>query len=205
MNLRSAIRNGPRMLRRTPKIVRNALRDLRYGAPLGGTIKTRHAHLGAHDIGNADYDDLALLFADAGVSAEDVLVDVGCGKGRALNWFLARYPDNTIYGIELDEEICARTARRLRRFANVKVVCGDATKLLPEEGTVFYLFNPFGEPVMRAFAAALGDLPARADGRQRRVVYYNTKHLAPFEEDARFAVRPLERPTSFAAALIEVR
>ena len=33
------------------------------GRPLGGTIRTRYAHLGANDVGNADYDDLALLFA----------------------------------------------------------------------------------------------------------------------------------------------
>ena len=53
----------------TPKIVRNAVRDLRYGAPLGGTIRTRYAHLGAHDVGNADYDDLAILFAGVEVAA----------------------------------------------------------------------------------------------------------------------------------------
>ena len=54
---------APTIIRRAPKIARNAARDLRYGRPLGGTIRTRYEHLGAHDVGNADYDDLALLFA----------------------------------------------------------------------------------------------------------------------------------------------
>jgi hypothetical protein len=58
---------------------------MRYGRPLGGTIKTRFAHLGAYDTANADYKDLAKLFAH-------LLVDVGCGKGRAINWFLSEYP-----------------------------------------------------------------------------------------------------------------
>jgi hypothetical protein len=46
------------MIRRAPRTIGNALRDLRYGGLLGGTIETNHAHLGAHDVGNADYSDL---------------------------------------------------------------------------------------------------------------------------------------------------
>jgi hypothetical protein len=192
------------MLRRAPKIARNMLRDLRYGAPLGGTIKSRFEHLGAHDVGNADYDDLALLFAEAGVTPNDVLVDVGAGKGRALNWFIGRYPGVSIYGIELDPEVCARTAKRLRRFDNVTVLCGDATKMLPAEGTVFYLFNPFGDEVMREFLAALLRLDPPASGRPRRVVYLNCKFLAPFLEEARCTVRKLELPIVFDSAIDEL-
>jgi SAM-dependent methyltransferase len=133
------------IIRRAPKAARNAVRDLRYGKPLGGTIRTKYAHLGANDVGNADYEDLALLFADVPVGPDDVIVDVGCGKGRSLNWFLERYPANRIVGIELDPDICADTAKRLRKHERVTVVCGDATAMLPDDGTVFYLFNPFAE------------------------------------------------------------
>ena len=160
--------NVPKAVRRAPKIVRNFVRDMRYGRPLGGTVKTRYAHLGARDVGNADYDDLAIIFARLEVTAEDVIVDVGCGKGRSTNWFLSRYPDTTIYAIELDPEICASTAKRLRRHGRVKMLCGDATELLPAEGTVFYLFNPFDESVMRRFITALTALKEGARAARRR-------------------------------------
>jgi SAM-dependent methyltransferase len=193
--------NARRTIRRVPKIIRNALRDLRYGRPLGGTLRTRHAHLGAYDVANTDYDDLARLFADIEVAADDVIVDVGCGKGRVLNWFLSRYPENRIYGIELDPEVCAGTARRLRRHATVTVVCGDATASLPEDGTLLYLFNPFDEAAMRRLVATvLGLRPA-----PRRIVYYNCKFLQLFLDDPRFEVSTVELPGSHRTAVVYVK
>ena len=91
--------NVAKAVRRAPKIVRNFVRDMRYGRPLAGTVTTKYAHLGARDVGNADYDDLAIIFSRLEVTAEDVIVDVGCGKGRSTNWFLSRYPQTTIYSI----------------------------------------------------------------------------------------------------------
>jgi SAM-dependent methyltransferase len=190
------------MIRRAPRTIGNALRDLRYGGLLGGTMETKHAHLGAHDVGNADYSDLTVLFEQVEIGLDDVIVDIGCGKGRALNWFLSHHPRNTIVGIELDPDVCARTAHRLRRHANVTVLCGDAIELLPPEGTVFYLFNPFGEEVMARFIAAFLAVDV---GKPRTIVYYNCKFVHLFEAEPRFDVRMLERPKSFHSALIRVQ
>lgn len=189
-----------RVIRRASKIVHNALRDLRYGKPLAGTIKTRYAHLGAHDTGNADYDDLDILFADVEVRSADVIVDVGCGKGRSINWFLMRYPANKIIGIEIDADIQSATKRRLRKRANVSIQCGDARALLPAEGTIFYLFNPFDEAAMHRFAEAMLEraLPAT-------IVYYNAKCLAPYHENPRFSVTKVTRPNlGFDSAIVTV-
>jgi SAM-dependent methyltransferase len=193
--------NVRRTVRRLPTIVRNAVRDLRYGGLLGGTIKTKQAHLGAHDVGNAEYDELERLFAGAEVSPDDVIVDVGCGKGRAINWFLSQYPRNRIVGIELDPDVCARTAKRLRKHPNVAVLCGDATELLPADGTLFYLFNPFDEPIIARFAEAL----LRTGSEGRRVVYYNCKYLGPFEDEPRFEVTGLEGTRNHPSALVYVK
>ena len=101
-----------------------------------------------------------------------MIVDVGCGKGRSLNWFVERYPANRIVGIELDPELCAQTARRLRRHENVTIVCGDATALLPPDGTIFYLYNPFDAGVRRGSRSAVLERPAAT------IVYYNAKFLS---------------------------
>jgi hypothetical protein len=200
MTLRRMVRLAPRMVRRAPRIVRNAVRDLRYGGFLGGTVTTRFEHLGAHDAGNVEYEDLPPLFAPAQIEPGDVIVDVGAGKGRSINWLLDRYPSNRIIGIELDPEICEKSARRLRRHANVSILCGDATELLPRDGTVFYLFNPFDENVMRRFIDAF--LASGMDPR-RRIVYHNCKSIQLFADNPRFEVQPIALPSgNFRSALI---
>jgi SAM-dependent methyltransferase len=189
------------IIRRAPKAARNAVHDLRYGKPLGGTVRTKYAHLGANDVGNADYSDLALLFAGVPVGPGDVIVDVGAGKGRSINWFLDRYPGNRIVGIELDPDICAETARRLRKHENVTILCGDATAMLPADGTVFYLFNPFDESVMRRFAQAMLER-----GTPATILYLNAKHVVAFQDEPRFTVSPIDAPgLKFRSALVTVR
>jgi SAM-dependent methyltransferase len=175
------------LVERGPTMLRSALRDLRHGRPLGGTVRSRYEHLGAFHATNSPYEDLDRVFAGVTVEPGETIVDVGCGKGRSLNWLLDRYPDNPIIGIELDPELCAATARRLRRRRNVTVVCGDATELIPPEGRVFYLFNPFDRSVTERFAAALA-----ARGKPATVVYYNAKFLEAFGPP--FEVRELDDP-----------
>ena len=188
---------------RAVKSLRNAAVDLRFGRFLGGTIRSRYEHLGAFHVANSDYDDLPSLFAAAAIDRDDVLVDVGCGKGRVINWLLMHHPANAIVGIELDPEVCAATARRLRRFEQVKIICGDATTMLPSEGTLFYLFNPFDEHVLRRFADAFLSEPDA--GKKRRIVYYNCKFLEPFRNDSRFEVTVLQGTRNHASALVYVK
>ena len=79
------------------------LTDLRYGGYFGGFQKTRYGHLGAHDTMSSHYFVLSRLFGKFPVKESDVLVDVGCGKGRVINWWLRKGCRHRIIGIELDE------------------------------------------------------------------------------------------------------
>ena len=119
-----------------------------------------------------------------------MIVDVGCGKGRSLNWFLDRYRGNRIVGISsTPPSVPGREEAPARRHANVEILCGDATVLLPPDGTVFYLFNPFDESVTRRFAEAMLDR-----GDPATIVYLNAKHTVAFEGDPRFTVAPIAPP-----------
>ena len=182
-------------IRMAPMTLRNAMRDLRYGAFLGGLVKTRYAHLDAYDTANSAYEALAALFEHVDVADDDVIVDIGCGKGRALNWFLSRHPGHTIYGIELDPDVCARTKRRLRRFSNVTVLCGDAANLIPAEGTLFYLFNPFGPDAMQR---------TDTSRTERTIVYYNCKWIDCYLPDPQFDVELIDIPDYHRAAIIRM-
>jgi hypothetical protein len=162
------------------RMLRNAFLDLRYGALLRGVRKSPFAHLGINDTANTDYAALPLIFKDL-IRDSDVLVDIGCGRGRVFNWWLSRGLHNRMIGIEMDQDVAEITRRRLRRFDNVKIISGDALAQLPEEGTIFYLCNSFQRSWVEALKDRLASLFASGDGRT--LVYYNCRHVDVFEQD----------------------
>ena len=171
------------------RLFRNAAFDLRYGAFLGGTVSTPYASLGIHDTASTDYEALPEIFSNT-ILPSDVLVDIGCGKGRVINWWLSRGWNNQIIGIELDPEIARETARRLQRHRNVKIIWGDALAQLPENGSIFYLFNPFNEVWVAAFKDRVATLVQ--SGNRARIFYYNCVHVHTFKNDPRWIVDEIE-------------
>jgi len=88
-------------------MLRSALRDLR---PAGRSAEPCAAATSISErfhATNSPYEDLDRCSATLRFGPADVIVDVGCGKGRSLNWLIDHFPANAIYGIELDPELCA--------------------------------------------------------------------------------------------------
>ena len=130
--------------------------DLRYsGRPLHGNKTSQFKHLGANDVYHTDYAVMPLIFHHVPVRPTDVLVDVGCGKGRVINYWLQQHYSNQIIGLELDSAIAATTTRQFSSRPNVKIIAGDAIANLPSEGTIFYFYNPFNEERVRLFEQKL--------------------------------------------------
>lgn len=174
--------------------------DLRWGGRvLGKPRQTRLANKGAYNTEDTPYAVLAHAFGHAPPRPDDVIVDVGCGRGRVINYLLSLGLPNQIVGIELDPEVAADTQARLARHQNVRVILGDATACLPAEGTLFYLYNPFAEFVVRRLSAKLMSLPTLP---RLRVIYYNCLHLGPFANDPDWRVEPFEIPGGRSCALI---
>lgn len=153
--------------------VRTLLTDIRYGAYLRGGEKTRFAHLGAHNVGNASYLELSYVFPEGTIGDGDVLVDLGCGKGRVLNWWLKeRGNRNRLIGIELDPDWAERVRRRLARYRSVEIITGNVLDVLPTvDANVIFMFNPFNETVMRGVEELLR-------GKNVRIFYYYSKHVS---------------------------
>jgi SAM-dependent methyltransferase len=163
----------------------NAACDLRFGEILRGDIPTRFSELGAERTANVSYLALSLIFKNEAIDPDDVLVDVGCGKGRVINCWLSRRLSNQIVGLELDPEVAAHTRERLRSYRNVTIVAGDGIDNLPADGTLFFLFNPFAESVVNRFKERV----LQSSRRDRvRIFYYNCVHVDVFENDPRFSV-----------------
>jgi SAM-dependent methyltransferase len=163
----------------------NLAYDLRFGEILRGDVETRFSELGAEDTSNISYYALSLLFRGETIAEDDVLVDVGCGKGRVINWWLSRRLPNQIVGLELDPDVAARTRDRLRGYRNVTIVSGDGIENLPCDGSLFFLFNPFRKSVVNRLRKQILQLPHR---NKIRIFYYNCVHADVFENDPRFAV-----------------
>ncbi len=195
------------LLVRGIRIARNAAIDIRYGELLGGKIETRYALLGAYNTENSDYAALSYVFENR-IKDSDVLVDIGCGKGRVINWWLSRGLRNRIVGIELDERIANQTRQRLRQYKNVTIIAGDAVQNIPAEGTLFYLYNPFAEHVMEAFKRRLMSL----FGKSGDITVLNSrcKHVDVFQKDLAWIVEIIDIGGSSSApfdqlAVIKIR
>ena len=165
----------------------DSLLDLRYGGYFGGFQKSRYAHLGAQGTSSSFYFVLSRLFRKYPVKESDVLVDVGCGKGRVINWWLRKGYRNRIIGIELDEILAARARKTFGKYENVEIVCGNAIDAIPADGTVFYIYNSFTGTVMQEFRDRLKQTCRRMD--DVRIYYVCTEFLDAFKGDPDWVVR----------------
>jgi len=173
----------------------NALSDLRFGGLLRGGKQSRYAQLGAYAINNSSYAVIRRLFQGR-VTPSDVLVDVGCGKGRVINAWLAEGYPNRMIGVELDADLAAKTRNRLRRFPNVSILSGAILANFPPDGTIFYLFNPFNAAMMSKFKDALKECLSTRTLGQATLIYYNCVHANVFagDEDCEIQSGRLEHP-----------
>lgn len=182
--------------------LQNLLIDLRFGGWSGGRVVNPFAADGAFPIQSMDYAVLSALHRRNGivVGPREVLVDVGCGQGRVLNWWLSQGLANSLIGLELVPEVAAATARRLRRHRNVSIRPGDAVVQLPGEGTFFFLYSPFDRRTMLRFRDALWARVWKLNAL--RILYFNCRFVDVFAEDPRWRVRHLETGEPEPAALI---
>jgi len=109
-------------------------------------------------------------------NVNDVILDYGCGKGRAMI-AAAMYPFRRVIGIELSQELSAAAQQNAER-ALPKLTCRDleiitadaATHEVPADVNIIFLFNPFEGEVLAAVQQKIRE-SIRLTPRQVRVVY----------------------------------
>ncbi len=88
---------------------------------------------------------------------EFTFIDLGCGKGRAL-LVAARLGFRSVVGVEIGSELTDVAKENLAKMDVTKatVIHGDAVEYVFPSGDLFvYLYNPFGDPVMRQVVCGL--------------------------------------------------
>ena len=130
-------------------------------------------------------------------------VDFGCGRGRLLP-LAAELGFRRVIGVEFAVELAEAAQARIAAYrqqaaAPPEMACHvmDAADFaIPDGPCVVFLFNPFGEPVLRRVVANLERAHGKAP-REIHVIYYNPAHEALFDDAALFR----RRPVSFATRL----
>jgi len=106
---------------------------------------------------------------------DDTVIELGCGKGRAVCHF-ARLRLKKVIGIEIStelSEIAKKNARQLRgRRAPIEIRNMDVLSADFSEGSIFYMFNPFGEKTLRAVLSKI-ELSHKEIRKQATIVYIN--------------------------------
>ena len=125
------------------------------GTSLNDQDETRLAEEGAHDPTPTHYFVLEHLFKHFTFDEDSRLLDVGCGTGRVLAFFVLQGFPGHATGIELDPELASSTAAWASRHRNLTVLQGSALDLDLSPYTPFYLFNPFDPNVLERFILAL--------------------------------------------------
>jgi len=121
-----------------------------------------------------------------------VLVDVGCGLGRVILWWLSQRYNNKIIGLEIDEKIAQAAGKRLNKYENVQIITGDAVVNIPSDGTLFYLFNPFGADQMKRFKARLEEM--FIERGNVTIVYYYCRQIELFRNDPLWTIDEIRHP-----------
>ena len=110
------------LLLRICHALKNTLIDIRTGKPL---YKRKKASRPWHsDTTSTDYSLMPFFFASI-INKDDILVDVGCGQGRVINWLLLTGYTNKIYGIEYEFDIAEGARKRFLKHPNVVIISGD--------------------------------------------------------------------------------
>ena len=178
--------------------------DLEFGVRTSGLVAGRHLKTGhLHDRHSTAYYGVApsVLLAllkrwqrtkPAAPLQDFTFLDLGAGMGRAL-LIASQFPFRAVIGVELHPTL-ARIARKNialwraagRAQAPLQVVLADAVQFpLPAGPCLAFLFNPFGETVMKrllnAWTRQLATHPARLD-----ILYVNNEAERVLEVHPKF-------------------
>lgn len=113
------------------------------------------------------------------------IVDIGCGKGRALV-VAVHYGFNQVTGVDFAEELCKEAAGNCRKLLpqfpalNYQVIHADAaTYPFEADMDVIYFFNPFDQVIMQQ---VLNNILAslRKNPRLLYIIYINPQYKKLF-------------------------
>ncbi len=97
------------------------------------------------------YKQIFIILSKLQIGASDVFYDLGCGRGRVLCAAQGFKPGRAV-GVEINPELAEIAKGNLEKIRGVKnpfeVLHGSAADYDYQDGTIFYIYNPFGEKTL---------------------------------------------------------
>lgn len=160
--------------------------DRRFGVDTIGYLR----EVGEYDDPNwrgayvpTQYRRIIAAFRHVNLGPDDVVVDLGCGLGRAVfsaAWLGARRS----VGVEIDANLVAKARQSQRNSRlqdrDIEFVCAPAQTYSLDDATLIYMYNPFGSGIMQEVIAHLEQALAKRP-RKLRIVYENPLQSAVLE------------------------
>lgn len=113
-------------------------------------VRADLASAGVHEPTPTPYFVLEELLGKLGLTANDRLLDVGCGTGRVLAHAASQLPCRAT-GVELDARLANIASSWAASFPQLNVIAGSVLDISLAPYTCFYLFNPFDTAVLTRF------------------------------------------------------
>jgi SAM-dependent methyltransferase len=155
---------------------------------------------------STSYEELEFIFFQHFlIKDSNVIIDVGCGKGRVFNYLLYKGLKNKMIGYEINPEVGNKTKKRLARFKNIEIRCINIFDNFPEIGDVFYLYHPFKEPMVKDFMNQILKIADRDP-----VIFYNNPYHADVFNNENFSCELFDIPIvkynyNFRFAIIKIK
>jgi len=112
------------------------------------------------------------------LNRDDVFIDLGCGKGRVV-FLAATQKLKKAVGVELTRELADIALENLQNLKRnntpVEIVHADTATYNIKDGTVFFMFNPFGAKTVAKVISNIKD-SLLTNPRKIRIVYYSVAH-----------------------------
>lgn len=169
--------------------LRETLRDWRLGIRTKGFIEANELGHGQDciDYEPIDYRFLDIVFRHLEADGDDVFLDYGCGKGRAVIT-AATYRFRRAIGVELSPQLSDEARKNVERAAgklkcnDVQIVTANAAEyVVPPEATVVFLFNPFTGSVLAEVQRRIYESIHEAPRRLRVVYVHPAKVFNTFD------------------------
>lgn len=109
------------------------------------------------------------------LSKEDTFIDLGCGAGRPV-FLVGNLRLKKVIGVEIRKELADIARRNLINLklnnTPIEIINTDVSVFDVSEGTVFFMFNPFGE---KTFTKVIENIKKSlaTNPRKIRIVYYS--------------------------------
>jgi SAM-dependent methyltransferase len=169
----------------------------------GGAIISIDGRNIIHNTVNAKYSVINdIFFKYFSIQEKDVIVDVGCGKGRVFSYLLYKGMKNRMIGYEINQLVGLKTKKHLSKYKNVEITAENIFDNFPVDSNVFYIYNPFNGPMMEEFKESIWKIKQN----NPVILYLNPECIDSFN-DTRFVNEIVEIPHktwSYNFAIIKI-